>query len=237
MGIDISVKNEVAYTNAHQKLINCNPSSNPRKIQIQNLEIHCAFQRVPSRGAPGDGNPLMYALKGINGFSITSAEIERFCPDFASIVKKLHVDLTGHTIVTMPSSSPIAGMISECLKNSITGLTQIDGLLQKKTCGEVHAELVLKNLQIPKGHSYEYNQLLANLMKFSHSDISLKKIPMKFRKHIEPLKSTGVAIPSAPILLVDDLLATGATLISARDTLRSVNAALSVKAFCLLGKL
>lgn len=68
-----------------------------------------------------------------------------------------------------------------------------------------------------------------------NGSFSMKDIPVGFRHIFTPLKiSTGaLTINSSRVLLVDDLLATGTTMITAADLIRQVNPRASVCGACL----
>lgn len=234
MGINLTGK-VVSYDGSHQKLINSDPELNPTISIIRNLTVHSAFQRVKARSLSGDGNPLMYALKGINGYSISRKDVVKFVPDFEGVILKLQVEFAGATFVPMPSASPIAEILARRSCAAIPGTQILNNLFEKKTCADVHKELVL--ISPPVNHKQEFKQLLRNLKHDPNSNISLKKVDLKLRGLINPLKLRIVPVINTPIILVDDLLATGTTLLGARDLLLGLNFGQPMHGFCLFGKL
>ncbi|MDO8038376.1 phosphoribosyltransferase [Janthinobacterium sp. SUN137] len=235
MGINV-VGKVVSYDGSHQKLINTAPASNPTVSITQGLTIHSVFQRMPARNRSGDGNPLMYALKNLRKYTIARSEVIQFLPSFYEILVKLQAEYGAATLLPMPSSHPLALSLARRAQRLLPGASISKNLLLKKTCGQVHGELVLTTP--PASHQQEFTQLLAYLMKNANLPLSLKEVDVKLRHLTDPLIiNNQVPVPNSPIVLVDDLMATGTTLLRARDLLRAQGVTAEIKALCLFSKL
>lgn len=234
MGINVAGKT-VSYTDVHQQLVNTDPTSNPSFTVIRKLTIHSIFRRERHNSLSGDGNPLMYALKGKNNYSIDLGEILKFLPNFYQIVDKYLPETEGVNIVPMPSSHKISLGIARRIQRRIPNSALAPDLLLKRNCLQVYEDL--SGIESPP-KSYEFKQLLASLKKTPELPFSLKEVDTKLRKHTKPLALNGsLPIAGAPVLLVDDLLATGTTLVCARDLLCGADAGLKVSGLCLLSRL
>lgn len=83
MGIDITVNGVVSFNPNHEKFVSTSVSFNPKLKNISvkgyrgNLLIYSVFTRMKSNDNR-DGNPLIYAMKGLKGYSITFREIVKF---------------------------------------------------------------------------------------------------------------------------------------------------------------
>ena len=71
MGIIVQGK-KVVFDAATNDLVNCSVADNPVVQRVGNGRVYSVFRRVGERrdgsSHKGDGNPLMYAMKKINGF-------------------------------------------------------------------------------------------------------------------------------------------------------------------------
>lgn len=234
MGINVAGK-AVSYTGAHQQLVNTDPALNPSFTVIKKLTIHSIFKRERHNSLSGDGNPLMYALKKKNNYSIDKTEIIKFFPDFYQILGKYLVGNVSLNIVPMPSSHGISLGLAKRIQRQIPNSVLAPHLFSKRNCQQVYNDLI--TIQNPP-KSYEFKQLLASLKKNPNLPLSLKEVDVKLRKHTNPLTLNGpLPIAGAPVLLVDDLLATGTTLVCARDLLCGANVGLNVSGLCLLSGL
>ena len=219
MGIDVQEKN-VCFNNTHQDLINTDIATNPTFVVKHGLFVYSVFRRVRHRSLSGDGNPLIYALKRKSGYLISKNEILKFMPAFYAILGKLSKGYpnVGISIVPMPSNHSISFYLARRIQRQIPGAILIPNLLQKKTCGQVYTELCL--ITPPATQKSEFNRLLAFLSKRTNEEFSLKDVDVKLRHFTQPLQlNQQVQIPNTLILLVDDLMASGTTLLCARNLL------------------
>lgn len=232
MGITVANK-VVSYDANHQKLVNTSVDSNPTKEIVKGLVIHSVFKRVREKSTSSDGNPLMYALKRTRNYTIAKREIVKFLPNFYHILATLQNEYCDLVIVPMPSSHKIAWMLANRVQRIVSGSVVVTNVFQKKKCSQVYEEL--QRITPSKKHESEFKQLLAALKKTPTLDFSLKEVKVDLRKFTIPLLLSVSSLPKhTTILLVDDLMATGQTLLSARDLLSECYPHSEIKGLCLL---
>lgn len=215
------------------RLITC-PTKNPKVSSLGQVSVDSIYRRTKTGDYQRDGNPFIYALKRINGFRISNKELYKFKSSFYTILAS---SLSGHKIdfiLPMPSSHPIANYLANRISR-LTGATVINDYFLKQTTSGI-----LNNFNhnhVEDKHKSEVLKQLASYQKLpANSQISLKKIPNKIRFYFPPLVLNPKYIAhtvTGSVLLVDDLLSTGTTLVSAKSLINSDN----VKGICLLSDL
>ncbi|HCF3841121.1 TPA: phosphoribosyltransferase [Pseudomonas aeruginosa] len=210
----------------------------PHRQMNGELEVYSIFRRRKARGNDGDGNPFIYALKGLNRYSISKEELWRFRPNYRRILGDFMGREPHDRIVPMPSSKPIARYVARTAKRCQQE-SQLDvSLFRKRTMGEVLPEIEAKlgSGEIPEKFHRDTKQLLSVLSKSPASEFSMKHVPQTLRGFVSPLAlNNDIDVTDAKILLVDDLLSSGTTLRTAHELLMSAGAS-SVSALCLLSR-
>ena len=72
MGIRVDKTKVVSINDAHEEGVDTSTQNNPAVARLQGLEVHHIFRRNGRGERRDDGNPLIHALKGQRGFSITA---------------------------------------------------------------------------------------------------------------------------------------------------------------------
>ena len=88
MGILVNDNKVVTFTSETEQLVNTSLDANTNHHKLNDLIVHAVFKRLYSRQG-GDGNPLIYALKGQKGFSITIKECGKFNKNISTILDLL----------------------------------------------------------------------------------------------------------------------------------------------------
>lgn len=84
-GIDIDYINKVVkFNNTHEDNIDTSTILNPTYSKIDNIDVISIFKRK-SNDYKTDGNPLVYALKGLNNWYISEQDIKLLFKKFISI--------------------------------------------------------------------------------------------------------------------------------------------------------
>lgn len=237
MGIDVSIDKYVTLNESHHKrLVTC-PNRNPVFRKLGELMIHSVYRRTKDGDKERDGNPFIYAVKKTKGFRIRSRELVRFKPSFEAIVEKIIKNVPHSCVVTVPSGYPIAEILASRIVRK-SGVPIFSKVFSKATVGEVLARFDPNSV---KGqHRAEVNSQLATFSKLDPNElVNLKEIRNKIRHYFNPLSINTdflSQLPSANLLLVDDLLSTGTTLSNAAKLLE-VNGFKVVGAVCLLSAL
>ena len=104
-GIDIDYINKtVMFNNSHENNVDTSTVLNPTYSKIDDINVTSIFKRKINDESTG-GNPLVYALKGIKGWSIDDKEVLRLFRNFISIANKIQSKYD--TIIIIPSTNPL----------------------------------------------------------------------------------------------------------------------------------
>lgn len=238
MGIDV-INKCVSFNDSHEELVNTSTLKNPTFTNHNGLKIFSIYKRVKSRQRNDDGNPLIYALKEINSFSISKRECIKFLPSFNAILDKYLQGKSYDFIIPMPSTHLISYRLAERVARETTNSCPIlINLFAKKTVGEVCLEF--KSIDIPAKFHIRRLSLIKGLESANTPDklISMKDIDVKLRPYISPFKLIeNLDLNNKNVLIVDDLLATGTSLKCIEQLLLNDNNKISVDALCLLSSL
>ncbi|SHF38342.1 hypothetical protein SAMN02745753_01850 [Marinomonas polaris DSM 16579] len=237
MGIDISREREVSLNTDHELRLVTSIVRNPVISNKEELTVKCTYRRTKDGDHDRDGNPFIYALKRKNSYSITMKELFLFSSSFKVILKKMSAGMDVDFVVGMPSSHSVVSHFGRRVAREF-GALYVGDYFSKKTVGSVLADFQLDD--IPEKHKVKVKKVLSTYRKLSPTEeVSLKKVENKIRKYFEPVIANPNYAGSAltgNILLVDDLLSTGTTLLSARKAILSQEVTLG-GAFCLLSDL
>lgn len=235
MGIDVCADRFVSYNKKHNRGINSSPGSNPTYHTVGNLQVANVFSRN-NRIDCGDGNPLIYALKGLKHFKILRSEIKDLRADYQTSIDKI-VNHLGKvdSIVVPPSSSKIAWYVGRSIQIRTNAVLYPNVFRKKK----VSSYLNLQLSQVARKHKVHVKKQLSTWRKIPNAEISLKKIPKNIRHYFPPLAllpTFNVSKVTGNTIIVDDLFASGTTLTCAQSVLgsHSINVTGGV---CLLGEL
>jgi hypothetical protein len=245
LGITVDDNKIVTFTPDTEQLVNTSLDANPHYHNLNGLIVHSVFKRLYSRQG-GDGNPLIYALKGQKGFSISLKECGKFNPNISVILDRVIQQKDYEVILTMPSSHKIVERFAKKInRKTPDNCILLHNIFKKKTFHEIYADL--QHLPLTPQHKKDIISLRRSLEKDLNRNpnkiFSMKEVDTKNRKFICPLKIDPTQIDKIPqlkgksILLVDDLLASGTTLRSAYNLLKDLEVSEKIEAICLLGKL
>lgn len=135
----------------------------------------------------------------------------------------------------IPSSTKIPYYVAKRISVK-TGAKLVEGVFDKQAVGNY---LAFNVSSAPKKHRQDIQRQLSRWRNIPTDKISLKKVAPKIRKYFPPLvlnTKFNVSNLTGTCILVDDLFASGSTLISARDELKKQSVHI-VDAVCLLGGL
>lgn len=238
MGLDI-IDNVVVVNHSSKDHLYTGTYSNPSKTIISGIDVFSVYRRKKSPGPErrdrdlkrlGDNCPLIYALKGKQDLSVELSSIKRlmdFMPDILDkMVGELPDDLTD--IVTIPSAHPLAKTLAKRLGRRLF-LPVRDDLLVKATCFEAtrRADKILKEdrFSVSREIEVDLRNTVKRLLKSAQAPYSSKETRVPIRSYFDPLKvCPGHMEISAEskVLLVDDLLASGETILAANSLLNQL---------------
>lgn len=138
-GIDFDNETlSVSYNPSHEENVDTSIENNPSKDDtiVPGVSVWSIFKR--KKGLRGDGNPLIYALKGENGWHFRSEEdknaIERQFDIIAEKFSTIHP--IGVTII-IPSGSELNEHIAGIIMSKSKNAEVIKGVICKLTTEEV----------------------------------------------------------------------------------------------------
>ena len=234
MGIAVDQNKNVSYDANSFNLIDSRPSHNPVMQKVYELDIYSLFRRVNPKGT-SDDNPLIYALKSINGYRIDEENILLFMPSFYAVLNKIKPYCQADCVVPMPSSSKISSMFARRVSRHFGGSFENEWL-SKKWNREVSKQIdnIIKNGNLNHSELRDLKKANSSLNRSLSSIFSMKNIDSNLRKHFDPFKlNKSAQIPAGKsVLLVDDLLSTGASFLSAKRLLESQGVT-DIKYLCL----
>ena len=233
VGINVAVDKKVSVDSNHEHLVVTGHEKNPTVTNFEDMHVSFVFRRVKSKSRANDGNPLIYALKNLQGYTITSKEISNLVRNFRIVLRKILSGIHYDIIVPMPSRHGISLILAKRVVRHQKGGMVVTNFLRKKTNGEVLADLT-------RIHSTKHHRDLVALRKKLEKDVakhpfSMKDVTTQLRPMIHPLTINRVATSRInKVLLVDDLMSSGATLKSAYDVVKTVYPDAEIDALCLL---
>lgn len=233
MGINVTGDKKVSFDSSHERFVVTGNEKNPTQIKFNGMQVSFVFRRIMSKSRTNDGNPLIYAFKGLQGYTITSREVGKFIPDFRIILRKILSDTHYDLVLPMPSKHGISSILAKrVLKHQRTGEVKKD-FIRKKTNGEVLAEL--KGIASKKHHK----EIIALRKKLETEaaghTFSMKDVHKSLRSMISPMTSSHIStVGITKVLLVDDLMSSGSTLKSAYHVVKGACPDAQIDALCLL---
>lgn len=239
MGIDITDDNQILFNNTHQKLVNTDINSNPTTTIVHNISIHSIYKRIKTRSNQWDGNPLIYALKNQKGYKLSKTELKKFLYSFYYILNKLLQDKNYDLILVLPSSSNVAKGVSKRASRCFAKDLVVQDIFEKQSIGEVVDKIDI-DMVTNKGKQKELKRQLSKLQKVDRDKtFSMKNVPPKVREYFSPIKLQSEFDFSQykNILIIDDLLATGNSIKSARDIILTQNSKVNIEGLCLFSRL
>lgn len=234
MGIVVDENKHVTYDASTHHLVDSRPSNNPVTQSPLEFEVVSVFRRVKSHSRTADGNPLIYALKSVNGYSIDLDSILAMMPDFHAILGKLPPAFAADFVVPIPSGSSVSSMFARRVARSMSLEVRSQWISKKYNrdiCRDIDS--LLREGAVPQQHQRSIKSARATLGRSLFSVFSMKLLEANIRHLFDPFKLAREAqIPAeGTVLLVDDLLSTGSSLASAKRLLE--DRGLQVKCLCL----
>lgn len=232
MGIDISASKVVTLNDSHQKRLVTDPNRPIKVSDVDGLKVSGVYRRLMDKETR-DANPLIFALKGTEGFRIDLIEVMKFRQSFYPIVNKLIVGKSADYVVPMPSSHNISWLLASRLSRKL-GAELVDDFLVKSTFGSVLASF--NKAAVKRRDLRKINAALHTMQQYPDTIMSLKHIDPSIRRYFSPVEynaSSRLHQLDGRVILVDDLLATGTTLVAARDIV-NMKGGICEEAVCLL---
>lgn len=225
MGINVSQDKQISFDDSHQKRVDTSLAANPTETVKNGLLIRHVFRRNKTGDKDRDGNPLIYALKGLHGYTITPTAKSQFMDRANEIVHSFSNDLDAELIVPLPSSSGFCAEFAELLCQ-VTGLQlRHADFIRKRTIKEMlarHGDTLPEGLNKNKLHALK-SQLAVWRRSNPGQLVLMKEISPNIRHCFEPvtLNKHATELAGRRILIADDLMSSGASMTSAANLLKS----------------
>lgn len=226
-GIDIDFRNRMVKINLnHENGIDTSITNNPNIITLNGIKVISFFKRKKLKDNSGDGNPLIYALKGINGWKISKFDIDLLYKQFLSIVTKINNKYD--TIIKTPSNNELNNIFLDKLQKSIKCENTIESPFGKLEKDDVD--------------TVRLNNGFSRMDKY----FTFKHIPVDLRKHIKKIYNDNyiqdeiedaIKINGKDILILDDTISSGSTISNMVETIEKLYDPKSITVITLFSKL
>jgi hypothetical protein len=213
-GIDYDYINKIVTVNKKHNIgIDTRININPTYYKIDNIDVISIFKRNKTNDKY-DGNPLIYALKGIRGWKISKEDIILLLKDFIKISNK--IESKYDTIVYIPSSN----VLNNKFLYRLNKIIHCDNVISDKLFIKMEMVDIIDNVEfnkMEKPDAINLKKILDNMGDF----FSFKEIPLRYRVHIKNIWKQNMLLNQldiAPmingknILLLDDTVTSGSTI-------------------------
>ena len=140
MGIDVDPNRVVTLNANHAHGVDTEALA-PRHVKVAGRDVACVFGRNEPRHGGQDGNPLIYALKRSNGYTIGQQDHAALWARVPRLIPRCHPGTTFDYVIPVPSSS---GVVANLVQHAVGVLQPSQGTfgqLRKATVAEARAML------------------------------------------------------------------------------------------------
>lgn len=237
-GIDIDYKNRtVGFNPTHENNVDTSVILNPKYSNINGIDVISLFTRKKSISG-GDGNPLIYALKGLNDwkFKNGNSDIYGLLRQFLLISQKIKEKYD--TIITIPSSKYLNTIFLHKLNKIIKADNLIEDYFYKMLADEVFEDYVdwqsidrdnsdIEFEKISKDiNMYFYNMHTKNNGIFSYKYIKNPDLRKYIKKTMWSTEEKSVEcapyINGKSILILDDTISSGQSISEATSNIANI---------------
>lgn len=220
MGIEVSADKVVTLNDQHQNGVDTSVDGNPSKGRFLGIPLLHVFSRNQRGARRDDGNPLIYALKGRKGFSISAHWRGQVMSRAKTILEKSAEQLQGFDFVLpMPSSSPFCAEFAELVAQATSVPILDPDFLRKRRVEEVLAEAKANPPKAGRLKTALASQLYAWEKANPNAIYQAKDVDVGLRRFFNAFVLDGEApeLQGKRVLIVDDIFATGSSLASVRE--------------------
>lgn len=254
-GIDIDeYTRTVTFNPKHEENVNTSVEDNPTSDEtiVPGVKVWSIFKRV--RGAFGDGNPLLYALKNEKGWKFRSYKdkyaVER---QFDAIAEKFALLYPIGVTIMIPSGNELNYRIATRVMSKSKNAKLLEGVICKLTTEEVEDIVMANGSKFRKHYGKRFNNAIHQLYAYLDDmdkegngtfsrhfvkdsemrdvlDMTLKVSPDKYATYAN-------AINQQDVLIIDDTISRGQTIKEACRIMQESYAPKSITVLTLLSKL
>lgn len=220
-----------------------NPTYDFTQCQHRAMRITSVFKRYgyDGKGKPiGDNCPWIYGVKRKQNLIVSYSGVKPLVAPFQEIISKFATDCAQRgmqfdVIIPMPSSHRIASVLARRTSEALGKIPIEQGVFLKSTSQDV--QNMVDGTDIPRGAKINIVNAISKAAE-SGKAFSLSDVKPIFRQYVSPVSLVPGQYTWRNILLVDDLYATGQTLIAAKEALfRDLDGLHNVESLCLFSPL
>lgn len=236
-------KRLVTVDHTHNQFCVTTPAGNPVVLMLNSsLKVTSIFARTKgkrNKSDPGDNSPMLYVIKGMQDLTTTPRDIGKLCASFRQILPVYVANgFTWDWIVPLPSNSTVCSRIAAKVHKQTKRGNCYSGALVK-----LSAKQVMDQLETAQISSKDKTRLRGSIKRFitdhgQHVPFQIKSIDVPLRHYINPLAWGSVPLGTTPprgILLIDDMVTSGASLVNAEAILRHRFPTARIEALTLFG--
>ena len=217
-GIDFDPHTKtVSYNPSHEKNVDTSIEHNPTMDGdiVPNVQVWSIFKR--KRGLRGDGNPLVYALKGEGGWTFRDeSDRNAIEKQFDAIATKFATMYPVGVTILMPSGSELNMHIADVVMSKSRNAELIKGVICKLTTEEVDDIVLDFNSKFRDFYKDEFNSKYYELGRYL--DLMEKERNGYFSRHL--IKNNQMRdVLDSTLKLSDDRFAEFANKINGQDVL------------------
>ena len=217
-GIDFDPQAKtVSYNPSHEENVDTSIEHNPTKDGdiVPNIQVWSIFKR--KRGLRGDGNPLVYALKGEGGWTFRDeSDRNAIEKQFDAIATKFATMYPVGVTILMPSGSELNMHIADVVMSKSRNAELIKGVICKLTTEEVDDIVLDFNSKFREFYKDEFNSKYYELGRYL--DLMDKERNGYFSRHL--IKNNQMRdVLDSTLKLSDDRFAEFANKINGQDVL------------------
>jgi hypothetical protein len=237
MGIDVSDKKAVSLNDKHENGVDTSIGGNPSKGRLKGIEFVHIFSRNQKGSRRDDGNPLIFALKGRRGFSITPFWEKQIMKRAEAILTSAGAEFTEiDYCLPVPSSSSFCGKFAALVAHVLEKPILDPSFVRKKRVGEILSEIKVAPPKVRPALKTAYTSQLHAWQQIDPlAEYEAKEVDMSLRLLFNMFVCEGEVpdIAGKKVLVVDDLFATGSSVVSMREIVQNQLGA-RVKSVCFL---
>lgn len=237
MGIDVGRDKAVSINETHEHGVDTSEDRNPTVSKFHGMFVMHVFRRNQRGTRSDDGNPLIYALKSLKSFSITRHWESWLFRRALAIIAKERDALSAYDLcIPIPSSSPFCERFAAVVSDQLGIDILVPTFIRKRTIGAVLADATANPPKVRRGAADDFKRQLRTWTAVNgEATYQAKDVATSIRTLFKPLETTPEApdLTGLKVLIVDDLFATGSSLLTMRELLEGLGAR-QVGALCFL---
>ena len=219
MGLDVSNSKVVSLSDAHEHGLATAVGGRCYSFRTEDgIIVKCVFRRNMVGEKRNDGMPLMYALKGTNGYTIdTPSVIRLYRRGMARVRQEIRLG-DFDIIVPAPSSSDLPLKLADRVARLLGSGALVHDILRKPTVGSVLASAPATPVR--GADSVQFKRSVSLMSKMDPQTVlSIKSVDSRARRYFSTVGiSQAARLPHGKkVLIVDDSASSGTTI---RDAAR-----------------